>query len=381
MKPGRFCADDVENLTGFFLKGFRGMRIIHRYLLREYLTNFFYCSIGFLVLLIGNFLFELSDFLVDKRASVAVIGLLVYYQIPYLLMDVFPAAVLFGVFLGLGRLVRERELDAIRTSGWSFPTLTAPLLLVTLLLCIGAYYFNDRVVPAANFRYEQEIRKLVYKDFIPFIQENVVFKGPDDRFFYLRRVNERDRTVEGILIYQSEGQGFPRLIAAASGRIEEQFWHLKEGNYYELDRAGQITTVTAFEELVEDVGEDLSVFLGQSKGVDEMSRAELKHYMAIYAKSGLSISSFAVNYHLKVALPFAGLILAFLGLPFATMFPKSGRALGLAASLLLIMVYFFSTVLFREMGVSGLLSPFWAAWLPNVFFLVLGIVLLFFVIK
>ena len=33
------------------------------------------------------------------------------------------------------------------------------------------------------------------------------------------------------------------------------------------------------------MGEDLSVFLGQSKGVDEMSRAELKHYMAIYAKA------------------------------------------------------------------------------------------------
>ena len=357
------------------------MRIVHRYLLREYLTNYLYCSVGFLVLLVGNFLFEISNFLVDKRASLSVICLLVYYQIPYLLMDVFPAAVLFGVFLGLGRLARDRELDVIRTSGWSFPALTAPLLLVTLLLCMGAFYFNDRVVPAANFRYEQEIRKIIHRDFIPFIQENVVFKGPDDRFFYLRRVNERHKTVEGILIYQSEGQRFPRLIAAASGRIEEQFWHLKQGNYYELDQEGNITTVTAFEELVEDVGEDLSIFLGQSKGVDEMSRAELKRYMTIYAKSGLDISSFAVNYHLKVALPFAGLILAFLGLPFATMCPKSGRAIGLAVSLLLIMVYFFTTVLFREMGVSGLVSPFWAAWLPNVFFLALGIVLLFLVIK
>ncbi|NLC53042.1 MAG: YjgP/YjgQ family permease [Firmicutes bacterium] len=357
------------------------MKIIHRYLLREYLTNFFSCSAGFLVLLVGNFIFEISNFLVDKRASLPVICLLVYYQIPYLLMDVFPAAVLFGVFLGLGRLTRDRELDVIRTSGCSFPVLAAPLLLVTFLLCIGAFYFNDWMVPAANFRYKQEIRKIVHKDFIPFIQENVVFKGPDDRYFYLRRVNEQDQTVEGILIYQSEGQRFPRLISAASGRIEEQFWHLKQGNYYELDREGKITTVTTFEELVEDVGEDLSIFLGQSKGVDEMSRAELKQHMAIYAKSGLSINSFAVNYHLKVALPFAGLILAFLGLPFTTMFPKSGRTIGLAVSLLLIMIYFFTQVLFREMGVSGLVSPFWAAWLPNVIFLVLGIVMLFRVIK
>jgi len=236
-------------------------------------------------------------------------------------------------------------------------------------------------VPAANYRYEQEIRKIIYKDFIPFIQENVVFKGPDGRFFYLRRVNERDQTVEGVLIYQNKDDPYPRLITAAEGWIEEQYWRLKRGTYYELDKDGRIATVATFQELVEDVGEDLSLFLGRSKGVDEMSRAELKQNMALFAKSGLSIASFAVNYHLKVALPFAGLILAFLGLPFATLVPKKGRALGLAISLLLIMVYFFTTVLFRELGASGLVGPFWAAWLPNIFFLGLGLLLLFRVIK
>lgn len=366
---------------GVSVKGFTGMRIIHRYLLGEYLLQFLFCTAGFLVLLVGNFLFEISDFLVDKRASLTVICLLVYYQIPYLLMDVFPAAVLFGVFLSLGRLAQDREVDALRTAGWSYPALIAPLLGVTFFLCIGAFYFNDRVVPAANFRYEKEIRKIVYKDFIPFIQENVVFKGPDGRFFYLRRVNEQDQRVEGVLIYQNDGWRFPRLITAEQGRIEEQYWHLREGSYYELDEQGSIATVATFQELVEDVGEDLSFFLGQSKGVDEMSRAELKQNMVLFAKSGLSIASFAVNYHLKVALPFAGLILAFLGLPFATLIPKKGRAVGLAISLLLIMVYFFTTVLFRELGVSGLVAPFWAAWLPNLFFLLFGLVLLFSVVK
>ncbi|HBG15257.1 MAG TPA: hypothetical protein DDW93_00625, partial [Firmicutes bacterium] len=64
---------------------------------------------------------------------------------------------------------------------------------VTFFMCIGAFYFNDIAVAAANHRYEQEIRKLVYKDFIPFVQENIVFKGPEGRFFYLRRVNEREK--------------------------------------------------------------------------------------------------------------------------------------------------------------------------------------------
>lgn len=357
------------------------MRIIHRYLLREYLTMFVLCSIGFLILLIGNFLFETSNFLVDKRASLSLICLLVYYQIPYLMMDVFPAAVLFGVFLGLGRLSKDREMDVLRTSGLSFPRLTYPLLLVTFVLCIGAYFFNDYAVSAGNHRYEQEIRKLVYKDFIPFVQENIVFKGPEGRYFYLRRVNERTKEVEGVMIYQTKERKYPLMITAATGRIEEQWWHLKNGRYYELDNNGYISAVADFEELVEDVGEDLSFFMQSSKGVDEMSREELKRNMMLYAKSGFSIASFSVTYHLKVALPFAGLVLAFLALPFSTLMPRNGRVWGLALSLLLIMVYFFTTVLFRELGVSGLVQPFWAAWIPNLFFLVIGVILLFRIIK
>ncbi len=357
------------------------MRIIHRYMLREYLAMFALCSIGFLVLLVGNFLFDISNFLVDKRASLAVICLLVYYQIPYLMMDVFPAAVLFGIFLSLGRLAKDREMDVLRTSGLSFPRLTYPLLLVTFLLCIGAYFFNDFAVPAGNHRYEQEIRKMIYKDFIPFVQENVVIKGPQGRFFYLRRVNERTKEVEGVMIYQTEGRTYPVMITAATGRIEEQWWHLKNGYYYELDNDGSISSVVEFDELVEDVGEDLSFFTRFSKTVDEMSRAELKQNMITYAKSGLSIASFAVTYHLKVALPFAGLVLAFLAVPFSTLMPRYGRIWGMALCMLLIMIYYFTTVLFRELGVSGLVQPFWAAWIPNFFFLALGVILLFRVIK
>ncbi len=357
------------------------MRIIDRYLLREYLTQFIFCMAGFLVLLIGNFVFEISHFLVDKRASFQLICLLVYYQIPYLLMDVFPAAVLFGVFLSLGRLSKDREMDVLRTSGLSFPGLTYPILIITFFMCLGAFYFNDYVVPLANHRYEQEIRKMIYKDFIPFIQENVFFKGPDERIFYIRRINEEKKEVEGVLIYQVRRDKFPLMIAAASGKIEEQWWHLKDGRYYELDDEGKITAFSSFDEMIEDVGEDLSFFLGESKSTDEMTREELKEHMEILKKSGVSTAPFAVTYHLKVAIPFAGLILALLGLPFSTLVPRNGRTWGLAISLLLIMIYFFATVLFRELGTSEVIQPLWAAWIPNLFFLLLGLILLFKVIK
>src|SRR5690606_41927759 len=99
------------------------MKIVHRYLLRKYLVQLAFCAAGFLVLMIGNLLFELNHLLVGKRTSFSLVMLLVYYRIPMILTDAVPAAVLFGILLSLGRLAKDRELDVIRTSGFSFPKL------------------------------------------------------------------------------------------------------------------------------------------------------------------------------------------------------------------------------------------------------------------
>ena len=75
---------------------------------------------------------------------------------------------------------------------------------------------------------------------------------------------------------------------------------------------------------------------------------------------------------MKVAVPYASLVLALLGLPFATLMARSGRVIGLSASLVLILIFFVSQVVFRTFGINGLIPAFWAAWAPNIVFLLLG---------
>ena len=107
------------------------MRIVHRYLLREYLTNYLYCSVGFWFYWSSNFLFEISNFQWIKGFC-WLICLLVYYQIPYLLMDVFRRQSSLGVS-GLGRVDAGPELDD-QDFRWNFPS-DRPFT-VHLLLCM-----------------------------------------------------------------------------------------------------------------------------------------------------------------------------------------------------------------------------------------------------
>lgn len=353
------------------------MKIVHRYLLREYLVQVLFCAAGFLVLMIGNLLFELNHLLVGKRTSFSLVMLLVYYRIPMILTDAVPAAVLFGVLLSLGRLAKDRELDVIRTSGLSFPKLIAPLVIFTFLLSTGVFFFNDYVVPAANQRFQQELRGLLSREKDPLFEENIFFKGSENNYFYIRRVNRENQQMEGILIYEVKRKGFPSLVTAAFGWVENQSWQLNDGLIYELDEQGHVTLEASFAQMLYEVGEDLETFFSSGRSTEEMTRAELKKYMELFGRSGFDISVFAVDYHLKVAVPYASLVLAFLGLPFATLMARSGKLLGLGASLILILIFFVSQVVFRTFGINGLLDPFWAAWAPNVVFLLLGGILSF----
>lgn len=347
------------------------MKIIHRYLLREYITQFAFCTLGFLVIYIGELIFELNHILVGKRTPMSVVFLLIYYRIPYLLMDIFPAAALFGIYLSMGRFSKDRELDVLRTCGLSFPRLVYPLVIVTFLLCIGIYCFNDYVVPMANHRYWQEYKRLMYKDALPFIEENKFIKGPDDRFFYIKMVNVAKKRLEGIMVYELTRK-YPRLITASFGWIDKEEWLLKEGVIHELDNEGYVEKEYGFEELTINTGEDLTAFLSESRGTDEMTRAELKEQMELYGRSGFDVALFEVDYHLKVAIPFASLVLAVLALPFSCLMPRSGRVLGMGFSLFFIFSYYFSQVIFRTLGINNVILPFWAAWIPNLIYLFLG---------
>lgn len=352
------------------------MKLIHRYLLKEFLVQFIFCTVGFLVIYIGELIFELNNFLVGRRTPLSVVMILIYYRIPYLLMDIIPAAVLFGIFFGMGRLSKDRELDVLRTCGISFSRLVSPILVFTFLLSTLVFFFHDRVVPAANHRYHQEMRRLLWQETVPHVEEDVYFKGPNERYFYVRRINGLEKRLEGIMIYESATEEFPRLITARYGWIEETSWQLTEGVIHELDEEGYVKMEAGFTEMNVNVGEDLSAYLGDTRSTEEMTRTELKKHMELFGKSGFDVSVFKVDYHLKLAIPYASLVLAILGLPFSCLMPRSGRVLGMGISLAFIFTYYFSQVIFRTFGVNSLIDPFWAAWIPNLIYLALGIVLL-----
>ncbi|MFS8543932.1 MAG: LptF/LptG family permease [Limnochordales bacterium] len=351
------------------------LQLLDRYILREFIGPFLGCVAGFSVILVSGLLFELTDLILVKRVEGQVVLRMLLYRLPGLVVLALPVGSLFGVLLALGRLARDHELTVIRGVGVPFWRIAIGLVAACLAVSAAAYWLNERVVPWTNHAYQNLVRQAVFKDPVPTVQEQVFFRDADGNVFYVRQVDTAQSRLVDVMIYQPGGRTFPRLITAREGLFTERLWHLRDVVTREIGADGFVEREVWAESLDFPMTESTVEVFGNQRTTDEMNRAELAEHIRLFQRSGIDVRPFLVDYHVKLALPFASLVLALFAAPLSLWGGRHGWVFGLGASIGLAFLYYTLAALFRSLGTNGALPPLVAAWLGNILFLALGIVL------
>jgi lipopolysaccharide export system permease protein len=350
------------------------LRILYRYIWHEFFNSFLICVFGFTVLGLGKIIFDYNDLFIGFNVPPKLMAQLILDQIPTLAMDVLPAGCLFGIILGLGRLYRERELDVIRVSGVSMFRMVAPIYIGVGLICVGAYWWNDLVVPAANNRFQREVQRLSTKQDVPLLKENVVFKGPQNRFIYLKKIERRSGQIFGVLIIEAKnGNKMPRIITAASGFFKKGVWELNNGVVHELNAKSEISSELRFQMMNIKMANDITAFMSDDKNPSAMRSSELLQLIEVNRKSGLNNPIFTVYYYSKFADPVISLILVMIAIPLTVYTGRNRLWLGLVYSFLIIMAYYAMQVIGRTLGTNNVIPPWAAVWTPHLVFFVSGV--------
>ena len=82
-----------------------------------------------------------------------------------------------------------------------------------------------------------------------------------------------------------------------------------------------------------------------------------------------------VEIHKKFSLAAACIVLAFVGAPIALRFPRGGVGVVIGVSFGIFALYYVGLTIGESLANKGLFTPFWAMWMGNVIFLLVGIVL------
>ncbi len=350
--------------------------IVDKYIFKEIARPYLAGVLVIGIVMLSNFLYEVADLIIMQEAPVGEVARLLLYQMPEIFVQSFPMAVLFAVMAGLGRLTRENEFFAIRMGGFSIYRLVVPLIIFGLLVTAGTYVINEQVVPWSNHQARNIIRRLALQDVMPQVRENVFFEGPDDKVFYVDSYNESDLTLESVVIFdQARGNGFPEVITAQKGEVMGSDWLLTDGHFHSYTSEGRLEMASDFREMRIELEDDIERFLARQRTPAEMSRQELRQEIQLFQRSGIDVTRLLVDYHMKLALPFTAFIFILVGTPLS-LGNRESRALSLALTVIIIFTYYVLVSFSRSLGRAGAFPPLVAAWLPNGFFLVLGVMLI-----
>jgi len=350
--------------------------ILDRYLVREFVGPFFLAVGGFALIAIVNILMYLVELTVSRGVPITTTIRMLIYQLPELMVIFFPMAVLFSVMLLLVRMAKDNELTILRVSGITTARIILPILILCTLITGLALFVNERVVPWTNRVSEELYRQEITKRPPPEIVENIVFKVPPNRHFYVRKIDKSTSRMEGILIFE-DTYTFPRLISAKNALWHDRMWTLMDGYMTDMNSNGQVEYYTHFAELSIHVDEAIKAYFSSTKSAKEMSSSELKSKIDSMIKGGMNTQTLEVEYYLKRAMPFACLIFGIVGIAFCLTFVRSGKdwwgvIVAICSAVLIVGLYFFMVAVFQAFAKNGTFSPFLGAWLPNIIYGVIG---------
>ncbi len=350
--------------------------VIDFYIIKEIVVPFLVGVAIIGIIMISSFLFQLTDLIIIKQVPMNTVVRLFIFQLPEVIVQTFPIAILFATMWGMSRLSRENEFTALRMGGISLYRLILPLIILGVIISCLTFFINEEVVPWTNHEARNIIRQSILKQALPDIRENVFFKGPEGRLFYVNRYNEESSTLENIVIYNLPGKGkFPEVITANRGEVIDNRWRLEGGIIHQFDEEGDLHRGIMFEEMEYEIAKEVENFFGEQRTTAEMSRERLKRDIQLFQKSGINVDSLLIDYHLKLSMPLAALIFIVIGTPLS-LGTRDSRASSIIFTIVIVFSYYLVLSLSQSFGKNGKLPPLLAAWLPNSIFGIVGIILL-----
>ena len=196
------------------------MKKLDQFLLKSFVGPFFAILAIVTFILVMQFLWLYIDELVGKGLEFKVILEFLMWGSCQTLPMAIPLATLLSAMMTLGDMGEKFELTAMKAAGISLARVLVPMTIVTLLVCVGAFYVGDRLVPYSInqiYTMRDDIGRTKSEIKIP---TGTFYNGIDG---YILRVERRDKKtgmMYNIQVYDhSAGKGNTRLTVADSGII------------------------------------------------------------------------------------------------------------------------------------------------------------------
>ncbi len=353
------------------------IKILDRYIGREFLKHFFFITGVFIVFFVIADFFDHADTFLRYHAPFHIILTFYSLSLPWYFYQVFLFTILVATLLTFTIFSKNQEIMAMRVHGINLWATVRPVFLLAAILSTLAFFDGEFLVPVTQRKttsiYTTQIKKEKKSEFY-FGEKKWLRWG--NKIYNFQRVGENGKTIKGITIFIMDKNFYvtERIDAEKAAQISPQKWLLTHVMWRTFEKGKPIVTFT-YPKRVFRFPNLSKVSKEAEKQTKQMSFTRLKDYIRKNRKqiSGKTLNRYLVDLYAKVAYPFGGIIMVLVAIPFAL---KMGRWGGVSVSLGVAIgigiLYIILSSLFNSLGYAGLLNGFLAAWSVNIIFFLGG---------
>ncbi len=363
------------------------MKLLDRYVLRNFLEPFFICFFGFLSIWLVFDLADNGSELIQSHVSAKTIALFYASQLPQIIVISLPVGLLLAVLFSFSTMSRRNEIISMLTAGRSVQRVVLPLIGVGLVTSGFLLWLNYEVAPRA-----EAIKKVALEQIsrgrrpgeIESINGYLFRDRLNGRTWFIRRFRPGNNQLENVHITQQDEAGRITRKWYARAAVYDprtKTWSLNKGLILDFNEAGDIAKMDNFESefrIINDWTETPWRISSAQQEAQNLTVPELRAYLDFNNDfPAVQLAPFRTYLQHRFAVPFQCLVLIFIAAPLAIVFSRRGVIGGVAVAMTLYAGLLLSTYLFLALGKGHRLDPALAAWIPNSFFLLIGIILLY----
>ena len=335
-------------------------------------------SLGVAIGNLSDLGYKISEFNLPLHLAFQVL----LWKIPEFVAYALPISLLLATLVSYGRFSSDSELIAWRSCGLSLYRLVAPAIILSVFIALVTLIFNEFVVPSANYRAAQIIADIIPEE-ERFTQEKDIFypeyknvqnKQSIETLFYAKRFDGQGMEDVTILIWNE--QKLQRLLFAEQAIWDEQkkIWLFTNGGIYDFNSDYLTENYVNFQHYEMPLSSAPLELAQKSRDPFQMNIVQSLDYLKIIAHSGdeKKILMFQVRTQQKIAFPFICIVFGLIGSALGIRPQHLARGTSLGITVMIVFLYYLFGFLIGALGLVGVVSPFMAAWLPNILGLIIG---------
>ena len=351
------------------------------YLFKKILPIFLGALLFFaLVLNLVDLFMNIASYLQNSAPPLEIFKVMVYY-LPKTVWYALPVAMLFSTSYVLSDMYAHNELEALFASGVSLLRFTLPILIISLFMSFGLFFFENKVV-VQNYEKKVSLQNaLLNKASVKENNVDVIVLSENGKIVYKAdRYNEENKRLENCtFVFRDESKLLSAVIlsSAAFWNDDLQRWILNDAVQYTFFAdARNLVKTDLSNDLLLRLSESYEIFRNSNVDIQSVDSKTAKQYISHLKKAGLPYSEELSEYYKKFAFPFIVFIVVFLSIGLTGKTKKNVLLISLASCISASVLFYVTMMVTMVFAKHGYISPFMGSWAPVIFYTFVSVVLL-----